>query len=136
MSNIRPLRSMLPTARQETFPKFADDLREVVQRYVPKDLGRYQKAAILGFDWSNDTMGVKRLREDFLRLLRTVYGFRTESYVLNANNTPQAIDREFRDRMVQFTAKHQSYKEEDKHLLVYYYSGHSDSGPYDQPRLG
>ena len=128
---------MLPTSHQETFPKFADDLRDVVQRYVPTDLGRYQKAVILGFDWSNDIKGVKRLREKFLQLLRTVYGFETESYVLNANKTPQAIDRDFRNRVIQFTAMHQFNTEEAKHLLIYYDSRHSDTGPHgDELRLG
>jgi hypothetical protein len=44
---------------------------QAVQRVVPRDL---RKAAVLGFDWSNDTMDVKALPYDFPSLLRHVYG--------------------------------------------------------------
>lgn len=82
-------------------------------------------------------MGVRGLRDDLLRLLRDVYNFKTESYVLNANDTPQAIARDFRYQIMQFTNVHQPKTDNAKHLLVYYYSGHSDCGPHgDQLRLG
>ena len=82
-------------------------------------------------------MGVKHLREDLLRLLRTVYGFKTESYILNAYDPPQSIFNDFRDKLIDFTGRHKPKRGEATHLLVYYYSGHSDTGPHsNQFRLG
>lgn len=137
MNNIRPLRSMLPSAHQDRFSEFATDLQKAVRQSVPTDFGRYQRASILAFDWSNDTMEVKRLREDLLRLLRRVYGFNTEAYVLNANDPPQAIFKDFRDHLIEFTRRNEPKNGDSTHLLMYYYSGHSDSGPQgNQLRLG
>lgn len=71
-------------------------------------------------------MGVQALRNDLLRLLKTVYNFNTESYVFNANDSWVDIADDFRQKVIEVTKP----KEPDSiHLLVYYYSGHSDPGP-------
>jgi hypothetical protein len=82
MSNVRPLRSRLPARHQARFITLAKDLQEVVRHCVPTDLGRYQTATVLGFDWSNDTTGVQSLREEVSGLLRRVYVFQTERVCL------------------------------------------------------
>ena len=74
-------------------------------------------------------MGVKSLRDDLLRLLQNVYGFKTESYILQANDPPQAILRDLRDIIIDFGRKNSPKSTEKTHLLIYYYSGHSDPGP-------
>jgi hypothetical protein len=129
MSNLNPLRSRLPAAHQAAFDEFAKDLQTAVQQWVPTDLNRYQRAAILAFDWNNDTMGVSNLRNDLLRLLNRVYGFKVEVHVFDANAPSADIALEFRRKLVDFTTKNGSTKANVKNLLAYYYSGHSDSGP-------
>jgi hypothetical protein len=62
---------MLPAAHQERFSKFAKDLESAVKSAIPAGFGRYERAAIMAFDWNNDTMGVKALRDDLLRLFKT-----------------------------------------------------------------
>ncbi len=137
MSNIRPLRSMLPAAHQERFSKFAKDLESAVKTAIPAGFGKYERAAIMAFDWSNDTMGVKALRDELLRLLKRVYGFRTETYVMNANDPSDVVNRDFGDQVSDFVRRHRPSSSSAKHLLVYYYSGHSDSGPHgDELGLG
>lgn len=142
MTNIRPLRSALPSSHLSYFSQFAADLQQTIRQSVPTDydldFGRYHQASILSFDWNNDnTMpGVKPLRDELLQLLRTVYSFKTESYALNPNDAPETIFNDFRNRLMTFTNSHKRKSREAKHLLVYYYSGHSDAGPQgDQLRL-
>lgn len=136
-SNIRPLRSYNKVDHKASFHQFANDLQHAVQRYVPTDLGGYQKAAILGFTWSNDTTGVVGLRDELLRLLRKVYDFQTETYTLDANASSINVNFDFYDEVTRFIAKLKPKKPEANHLLMYYYSGYSDSGPQqDQFRLG
>ena len=133
MSSISPLRSMLPAIHQRRLSDFAQDLQEAVRRYVPTDFGRYQSASILAFSWSNDTMGVNVLRDELLQLLHRAYGFKTESYVFDAKDTLVNIQSDFRDKLIEFT---KTPRNDAKHLKVFYYSGHSDSGPNeDQLRL-
>lgn len=124
---------MLPAIHQQRLSEFAKDLQQTVQQYVPTDFGRYQSASILAFDWSNDTMGVNILRDELLQLLHRVYGFKVEVYILNANDTHVNIRGDFRDKLIDFT---KTPRTDTKHLKVFYYSGHSDSGPHgDQLRL-
>ena len=120
---------MRPASNQERFSNFATDLQHSLQQAVSTDSGRYQQASVLAFDWSNDDIGVSGLRDDFLELLRSVYGFNTESYVLNASDSASNIEFDFRDRVIDFTRKHASRNDNATHLLIYYYSGHSDRGP-------
>jgi hypothetical protein len=129
MSNPKPLRSRYPAAHQAHFDKFAKDLEPAVQQWVPTDLEGYKSAAVLSIDWSNDTMGVSNLRNDLLQILNRVYGFKVENYVLNANAPLADIALNFRKKLMDFTNKQGSTKANAKHLLVYYYSGHSDTGP-------
>lgn len=98
-SNIRPLRSMLPAAHQERLSDFAIDLQVSVKRHVPTDFGRYQRAAVLTFHWSNDAMGVRISRDESLQLLNRVYGFKIETHVLNANDTLVNIVDDFKDKL-------------------------------------
>lgn len=136
MSSLRPLRSRLPAAHQAKFSQFAGDLQQAVRQYVPTDLGRYQRAAIFAFDWNNDTMGVKGLRDELLGLLKRVYGFQTETHVMNARDPSATVDLDFYDAVLRFVQKNRP-KPGEKNLLVYYYSGHSDSGPQqNELRLG
>ncbi len=82
MSKIRPLRSILVAAHQERFSKFAKDLESDVKRSISTGFERYDRAAIINFDWSNDIMIVKDIRDELLRLLKRVYGFRIENYLM------------------------------------------------------
>lgn len=136
MSNIRPLRSMLPATERVHFAKFAEDLQKSVRRSFVDEFVRYQKASVLAFDWSNDTMGVQHFRDDLLQLLREDYGFKTETYVLNARDPPMTIAQDFQTQLIRFRMENRPTNGA-KHLLIYYYSGHSDSGPkQNQLRLG
>ena len=91
--------------------------------------GDNQKANVLAFDWSNDKMGVQHFRDDLLRLFRVNYGFETETYVLNAKNPSATLAEEFESKLRRFRNKNRPANIESKHLLIYYYSGHSNSGP-------
>lgn len=122
---------MLPSKHQENFSKFAADLEQSVKQSSPTDFGRYRRASILSFDWSNDTRDDKGVRDEFLQLLRTVYGFETESYVLRAHDPPPKIWDDFREFLFDFTKKYISRSNEATHLLIYYYTGHSDPGLYE-----
>lgn len=125
---------MLTALHQERLSNFPDDLQRAVEQIVPTDFERYQTASILSFTWSNDKMGVNILRDELLNTLQRVYGFKAETHVLDANDTQVNVGSDFRDRLIDFT---KTPKTDAKHLKVFYYSGHSDSGPYDdQLRLG
>jgi hypothetical protein len=50
MSEIRPLRSMLPAAHQESFSKVAKELESDVERSILTGFERYDRAAIINFD--------------------------------------------------------------------------------------
>lgn len=133
MSNLRPLRSMLPAVHQQRLSDFATDLERAVKQYLPTNFGRYHTASILAFDWNNDTMGVNVLRDELLTVLNRNYGFKVESYVLDASDTEVNIASDFRDKVVDFMKVPRTEK---NHLKVFYYSGHSDTGPRnDQLRL-
>lgn len=73
-------------------------------------------------------MGVKELREELLGLLNRVYGFKTETYVLNADDQEFNISMDFRDKLVDFTRRNRPRTDNAKHLLVYLYIGHSWTG--------
>lgn len=118
----------MPASHQQRLSDFANDLQQAVNKYVPTDFGRYASASILAFDWSNDLMGVNVLRDELIQLLHRVYGFKAESYVLDASDTHENIRSDFRDKIIDFT---KTPKTDAKHLRIYYYSGHSDSGPND-----
>jgi hypothetical protein len=128
---------MQPAQHASRFLHFAKDLEEAVQKVVPTDLGRYQKAAVLAMDWDNDTMNVKVLRDELLGVLRRVYNFKTESFLLDSNLSASTASQRLQDKLYQFTAANRPSKPDAKHLLIYYYSGHSDTGPHgDQLLLG
>jgi hypothetical protein len=128
---------MQPVQHASRFLHFAKDLEEAVQKVVPTDLGRYQKAAVLAMDWDNDTMNVKVLRDELLGVLRRVYNFKTESFLLKSSLSAGMTSQQLRDKLNQFTAANRPSKPDAKHLLIYYYSGHSDTGPNgDQLLLG
>lgn len=118
------------------FFKFAEDLQKSDRRSLIYKSRRYQKVSVLAFDWSNDEMGVQHFRDDLLRLFREDYGFETETYVLNARDPSSTIAEEFESKLRSFRMNRPA-NIEAKHLLIYYYSGHSDSGPkQDQLKLG
>lgn len=124
---------MLPASHQKRLSDFASDLEQAVRQYVPTDFGRYATASILTFDWSNDFMRVNVLRDELIHLLHRVYGFKAEPHVFNARDSHINIGTDFRDKIYEFTKVPRT---DAKHLRVYYYSGHSDTGPYgDQLRL-
>jgi hypothetical protein len=82
-------------------------------------------------------MGVKGLRNELLGLLKRTYGFQTETHVMNANDPSATVDLDFYDVLTRFVHKNRPKTRDEKHLLVYYYSGHSDSGPQqNELRLG
>lgn len=103
---------------------------QAVSRAVPRDLERYQKAAVLAFARSSDNIGVKTLRDEFLGLLRRSYNFETQSYVLDASSPSNAIAQDLKDKFAE-VAKGNRPPEINfglaKNLLIIYYSGHSDA---------
>ena len=135
-SNVRPLRSRLAQDNVERFGEFASDMRTALAKSVPANLARYKHAAVLAITWNNDDIGVMPQTDQLLWILRSSYNFVTEKYVLDANRSPNQLRRDLSDHILSFYRKHESKTEDNDHLLIYYYSGHSDAGPaQDQLRL-
>lgn len=128
-STVRPLRSRLAEDSIEHFEIFANDLKEALVKSIPTNLSRYKHAAVLAIHWSNDDIGVMPQTDEFLQTLRQSYNYVTEKYVIDAARPYQDVGQDFIARILAFTNEHQSRTRDNSHLLIYYYSGHSDSGP-------
>jgi hypothetical protein len=128
-SNLRPLRSRILAVHKQQLEGFATDVQKAVKLCLPTDLERYQKAAVFAFDWSNDTMGVAPLRDEFLTILHKVYNFKIEHHQLDASLTSFQLGNSMQNRTRDFVKKYKSNREDVRHLLLFYYSGHADSGP-------
>jgi hypothetical protein len=134
-SNIRPTRSRLTQESIQGFCVFAEDLNAALAKSLPTNLARYKHAAVLAFTWSNDDIGVMPQTDELLKVFRKSYNFVTEKHTLDASLSLTQLKRTFRDRLISFFTKHEA-KTDDRHLLIYFYSGHSDAGPtQDQLRL-
>lgn len=135
-TSVRPLRSRLTQESVEHFRVFTNDLKEALAKSVPTNLSRYRHAAVLAITWSNDDMGVMPQTDQLLQILRQSYNYVTEKYILNAKRSSQQLRRDLTDRIISFNQKNESKTDNNDHLLIYYYSGHSDAGPaQDQLRL-
>lgn len=135
-SNVRPLRSRLPQESIPEFSVFANDLNNALQKCVPTDLDRYKHAAVMSITWNNDDIGVMPQTDQFLHTVRRLYNYDTEKFVLDATRSVHQVTRDLTDAILAFTKKHEATPPNNDHLLVYFYSGHSDSGAnHDQLRL-
>lgn len=128
-SNVRPLRSRLAQDSITDFREFANDLNEALAKSVPTNLARYKHAAALSLTWSNDDIGVMPQTDQFLSILKTVYNYATEKFILNAAKPLHELQRDLTDRIMAFTKEHEAKTPNDDHLLIYYYSGHGETGP-------
>jgi hypothetical protein len=119
----------------QDFRVFAQDLNAALANSLPTNLARYKHAAVLAITWSNDDMCVMPQTDELLYFFRKSYNFVTEKHTLDASLAPTQLKRTFRDCLISFFTKHEA-KTDDSHLLIYFYSGHSDADPtQDQLRL-
>lgn len=128
LTNVRSLESRFAEYSVESFKIFTDDLNEALAKSVPTNPSRYEHAAVLAITWSNDDIGVEQKTDQLLWILRNVYNYETEHYVLDATCSKSKLRRDLSARIKSFTSTHESKTDEKDHLLVYYYSGHAYLG--------
>lgn len=126
--SVRPKRARTQQIKQiDRFQTFAADLQAAGNAAVLNENRVYRRAAILSIQFDNVDFPVNKQRDDLLDVLRRVYGFNTETYIIKTVNTDYIqAGNDLKARLEAFRKTYQtSAKTPPGSLLVYYYTGHA-----------
>ncbi|KAI9653799.1 MAG: hypothetical protein M1831_005666 [Alyxoria varia] len=138
-NTVRPIWSNL---RQDNLPNwqaFCTDLETAVQRCLPTQTAAYTKVAVLSITFAQTNIPVAHAESRLESVLTKKYGFKFERYAIQVRDrstqqdyTPIQIRDDVKQRLKDFTNKHdQRARSDDKSLLIYYFSGHAQGGSDD-----
>lgn len=124
LNNLRSRQSL------DNWENFTEDLQASLRSNMPRTNG-YAKATVLAFRFDNDDMNVRPLTEELGRAFKRHYNINFIDYVISTSENGQTLSSttvttNVRRRIRDFITQMESTVEDQKHLLVYYFSCHLD----------
>ncbi|CAI6338130.1 unnamed protein product [Periconia digitata] len=100
----------------ESFEEFFEHLNRATKAVLPRSVRRYHDVVVLLLRWQDDDLGTETEVNDLESVLRDLYHYRTERYLIPSSDSATQLEYRLND----FRKAH----DRDSSLLLLYYGGH------------